>query len=194
MNEFDKVRTEFTESLIGKECNGSICIDAYTSYLSRQTYLLLKCPCGYKYEAFIRRQDVSCPACNIDDLVGCSTMPEYRIWYGMLNRCYDSKNQQYHRYGGRGIIVCEQWHEFRCFFKDMGPRPKDRMSLDRINNDGNYEKANCRWATYLEQGNNTSKTIKITIDGETKSVTGWARHNGISAAKMRAQFVDQGLL
>lgn len=79
--------------------------------------------------------------------------PIYRTWKGMLQRCYNPKSGSFKYYGGRGITVCERWEIFENFLEDMGARPADR-SLDRINNDGNYEPGNCRWATQKEQVSN----------------------------------------
>jgi hypothetical protein len=81
--------------------------------------------------------------------------PEYRAWSALKNRCYNKSNKDFRKYGGRGISVCQRWADsFMAFFEDMGPRPSKRHSIDRINNDGNYEPGNCRWATPKEQVNN----------------------------------------
>ncbi len=84
-----------------------------------------------------------------------SKTPEYRAWICMRNRCYSVDHRDYPRWGGRGIRVCATWQRsFETFFADMGPRPGRGYSLDRIDNDGDYEPDNCRWATQAEQNAN----------------------------------------
>ena len=78
---------------------------------------------------------------------------EYSSWQHMRRRCLDQNNDKFHRYGGRGITICERWNSFENFLADMGRRPPG-LTLDRINNDGNYEPGNCRWATSEEQASN----------------------------------------
>lgn len=77
--------------------------------------------------------------------------PEYMAWNSMISRCSNPRHQGFHNYGGRGIRVCDRWRSFSVFLADMGTRPSPQHSIDRINNDGNYEPANCRWATGSEQ-------------------------------------------
>lgn len=102
----------------------------------------------------------------------------YEAWKGLLDRCRNPKNPRYNRYGDRGIKVCARWLKFGSFLADMGECPRG-MSIDRINNDGNYEPSNCRWATDKEQIRNRSITRTLTISGETLPVASWGERSGV---------------
>lgn len=82
---------------------------------------------------------------------------EYIAWQLLRQRCNNPKNPRYNRYGGRGISVCERWSRFENFYADMGDKPDPKLSIDRIDNDGNYEPGNCRWATASEQRRNSHR-------------------------------------
>lgn len=117
---------------------------------------------------------------------GAHQTPEYRAWHGMRQRCENPKNRRYPHYGGRGIVVCSAWREgFSNFLADMGMRPSPDHSLDRKDNDGNYEPGNCRWATDLEQCHNRSNSVKLTHEGRTATLEEWARDTGISRPLLR---------
>lgn len=150
--------------------------------------VLCNCDCGN--EKAIRLKDIlngktqSC-GCLLKEKSGARAIThgktettEYRIWSNMLTRCYNQKSESYKYYGARGIKVCERWlNSFENFFMDMGNRPSLRLTLDRIDNDGNYEPSNCRWATYSQQRNNqrvSNKTTFIEYNGTTKRLVDWA--------------------
>lgn len=106
--------------------------------------------------------------------------PEYTAWVGMRSRCNDKNNPRYHRYGARGIKVCGKWDYFESFLADVGKRPTKHHSIDRIDNDGNYEPSNVRWATNKEQMRNFSLNVNVEINGIIKCMKDWAEEFGIS--------------
>lgn len=113
---------------------------------------------------------------------GLSRTKEYRAWSGMIHRCYHKSYSLFHRYGGRGITVCDRWmgdDGFSNFMKDMGLAPSDKHSLDRERNDGNYEPDNCRWATIEEQNRNRRTNVYYTWGEETKTLKDWCISLGI---------------
>jgi hypothetical protein len=104
-----------------------------------------------------------------------SYSPVYPIWAMMVQRCTNPKNVNFHKYGGRGITVCDKWLTFEGFYADMGDRPTENHSIERIKNNGNYEPSNCKWATVQEQANNTRRNKIITYKGETNTIAMMAR-------------------
>lgn len=103
----------------------------------------------------------------------------YYAWAAMKYRCNRPKSKGFGNYGGRGISVCSRWGDFRNFLADMGMAPKD-ASLDRIDNDGNYEPGNCRWASPTVQCNNTRRNVYVTHEGRTQTVMQWSKELGLS--------------
>lgn len=96
---------------------------------------------------------------------------EATAYHLMMSRCYNPNNQDFHNYGGRGIVVCHEWRlTIENFIRDMGRRPSQLHSLDRINSDGNYERQNCRWATRTEQSRNRRVVKLIAFNGEVKTI------------------------
>jgi len=107
-------------------------------------------------------------------------LPEYKVWRGMIERCINSKSNAWHRYGGRGIKVCEAWrNSFQLFLFHMGHRPAAGYSLDRIDNDGDYEPGNCRWATRKQQHRNKSNNRFVSDGQRTQTISAWAEELGM---------------
>lgn len=157
----------------------------------RGTHIIYSCRCKCGNETTVQRGNLlnghtkSCGCIRrenskkIHSTHSRSKTQEYAIWNQMMQRCYNAKNQRYSSYGGRGIIVCERWHKFENFLEDMGERPSKEHSLERIDNNGNYELANCKWATKKEQCRNRRSNHLLTYNGETKLIIEWAELLGL---------------
>lgn len=118
------------------------------------------------------------------DLHGESDSLEYKSWAALKGRCLNPANPKYPRYGGRGIKVCERWlDDFETFLADMGRKPSPLHSIDRINNDGDYEPNNCHWATIDTQTRNRSTTRHVAINQDTMCVRDWEDKLGVSRGK-----------
>lgn len=116
---------------------------------------------------------------------GLCYTPEHAAWNNVKSRCNNPNNAKYYMYGAVGIKVCDRWNFFENFICDMGNRPSDNHSLDRIDGKGNYEPSNCRWATKLEQATNLKSTKILSYNGKSQSQAAWARELGISAVTLR---------
>ena len=132
---------------------------------------LYQCNCGIK--KVIRIADVrsgrtkSCGCYNrkLSTTHNMTKTSEHRSWSDMKSRCTNNKHKRYKDWGGRGIMVCERWlNSFENFYADMGPKPTKAHSIDRIDNDGNYEPSNCRWATKKEQQGNSRRQKRVILN------------------------------
>lgn len=112
--------------------------------------------------------------------------PEHGIWCGIKRRCLNERDVQFANYGGRGISMYPDWIvSFESFFQYVGPRPSKNHSIDRIDNNGNYEPGNVRWATPIEQANNTRFNRLITVKGITKTIAQWESEMGCRKEMIR---------
>lgn len=110
---------------------------------------------------------------------GFSASPIYSTWRWMMKRCYDKTSKSYSDYGGRGITICEHWHIFHNFEVEMLPSYLNRLEIERIDNNGSYNKENCRWATRQEQVRNKRNTVLIEHEGLRLTAGEWAKRTGI---------------
>lgn len=158
---------------IGKRYGGLIVVSPFKKAKNRAATWLCRCDCGEYKEisgtALRARSNTSC-GCGIhrnkkNTLHGFANTKEYRAWYGMIKRCYDTKNNRYDDYGGRGVSVAEEWKDNKngivLFLNYIGPCPSILHSVDRIDTNGNYEPGNVRWSSKKEQAKNRRKYCVI---------------------------------
>ncbi len=117
---------------------------------------------------------------------GMTKSPMHMVWIGMRQRCFNKRYWAYSYYGGRGITVCTRWDSFEAFLEDIGERP-DGGTLERIDNNGNYEPINCRWATRREQVCNRRNNHLLTHKGITQCLADWALEIGINASTIHSR-------
>lgn len=114
----------------------------------------------------------------------------YHVWRSMKCRCLNPKNASFANYGGRGITFCDRWSDFSNFVADMGEAP-DGLSIERNNNNGNYEPGNCRWATRKEQARNKSTNRRVTRDGITRTLVEWSEVLGICRGTLQTRVTQR---
>lgn len=164
--------------LTGREFD-LLTVEAHAGSRNGKSLWKCRCKCG-KTKTVIasnltRLLTRSCGRCKGFDIKSS----EYRIWSSMKSRCQNPNHRAYHHYGQRGITVDPRWEQFENFLSDMGPKPEG-MSLDRKDNDLGYSPSNCRWATGVEQHNNTRTNRHLTIEGRTQTMAQWARERGLN--------------
>jgi len=168
----------------------------YSSNSNAKPQWLCKCDCGNEYVGIgvalkngntascgCLRRDVSR---ELNTTHGMKGTKIYNTWQAMLNRCKLPSNKSYHRYGGRGITVCDRWKSFENFLEDMG-EPNKGESIDRINNDGNYEPSNCKWSDDKTQSRNKSTNVWLEANGTTMIMADWAKRLGCHSITIKAR-------
>jgi len=180
---------EIRKNRVG-EYYGRWLIVGFSHKAKKHNYWIARCACGTDRTVFFSNllagKSKSCGCLNYSNPGRAAHMMSdtrsYKAWVGMKKRCNNKKGRNYKDYGGRGIKVCDRWlNSFDNFYADMGESPPN-MSLDRIDNNGNYEPSNCRWATQRKQMNNTRRNVRLTYNGITLNMVEWARRLGISRA------------
>lgn len=203
------------QKLIGCKFNKLTVIERAQNYISPKgkprTMLKCECECGnvivvekYHVTSGIT-QSCGCLQKETASVMGTKHGMHgthiYSIWDNMIGRCYRKSNPRYHRYGGRGIIVCDEWKQFDKFYEYVSKLPhynEEGYTLDRIDVNGNYEPNNVRWANDETQANNKSTNHYLSYNGETKTMTQWARDINISPSTLSNRIysgwsVDQAL-
>ena len=174
---------------------------------SRKTYYVCQCDCGnikvVRADALISGATKSCGCIKKEqDKINLTANHKhkmsgtriYETWQDMKRRCYNKQNARYDRYGGRGITVCDEWlNNFQSFYDwAISNGYSDDLTIDRIDNDGNYEPSNCRWSTAKEQCNNRGSNINITIGNATKSLMRWCEIFNVDYKKVYARYKRNG--
>ena len=187
-----------TSDLTGRRFGKLVVIELLNdSNIQSESKYLCSCDCGstisLSYRDLIHRKRSNC---------GCIIVPKhggtirdgstkhrtYKSWESMKARCYNPNSKGYIRYGGRGISVCDRWMSFENFYADMGDRPEN-TTLDRIDNNGNYEPSNCKWSTPKEQQDNTSKTLVFNINGNVvKSAASASEVTGLNSKTIESRY------
>lgn len=158
---------------------------------------LVKCDCGKEKKVaqyhLKTGHTQSCGCITLERITkhGHCESPTYKTWENMISRCTNPKATGWHLYGGRGISVSENWKDFNNFFKDMGERPAG-TTLDRIDYNGNYEFANCRWATIIEQANNTRSNKFVNYRGQRLTLAQLSKLSGIGYKTLQ-QRLNKGM-
>ena len=185
------------ENIFGVRFERLLAVSEGTRNKFNQRTVFCRCDCGVEKDVVryvllhgitrscgcLQRELAALAKKSHGERVGGRESPEWSCWKQMRDRCHRPNHGRYAAWGGRGIVVCERWREsFSAFLEDMGRRPSAEHSIDRINNDGPYEKSNCRWATRKEQGRNTRRNRLLEHNGKAAPLTEWAEISGIRYA------------
>lgn len=194
--QFIPITNKRMKDLTGKQF-GRLLVLGFVARDARQHPLwLCRCECGKNITTLAasltggRTQSCGClqkeRAARGKTTHGLSRTVEYNLWNGIKARCENPNEIGYDNYGGRGIKMCERWrHSFENFLTDVGRRPGPEYSLDRIDNNGDYEPENTRWATRKEQTNNTRRNHLLEYNGEKLTISQWSDRTGISRMLLR---------
>jgi hypothetical protein len=197
-----KFSAEYLNSLIGKKFNMLTIVSYKKKGKYNCNYFVCKCDCGNTTEIranhLLHDNQFSCGCIRTKYTNRTIGNAIYDTWNRMMHRCYDTKHHKYARYGARGIKLCDEWkNNYDTFYNwAINNGFQLGLSIDRINNDGNYEPSNCRWATRKQQMRNTSRTKYLTYKGETRSMAEWCEilnlnYDKVASRLHRGKTVDQ---
>lgn len=166
---------------------GRLKVIRFAGVKGRRRLWLCRCKCG-REKAIVASslrcgKTLSCGCLRIEKVTThrLSYSAEYSAWKGIRRRCLNPKFRMYRWYGARGITICDRWRDsFENFIADVGHRPSSKHSIERIDNDGNYEPGNVKWATKKEQSRNRRDNQYITFQGRRMVLMDWAKEIGLS--------------
>jgi hypothetical protein len=187
------------ENLSGRKFNRLTVLDFVGLDKQRGSVWRCRCDCGnvtvVPRHSLVRRNTTSCGCAKLERVKkmaveyltthGETGSPEYRSWCSMMGRCNNPRNPKFPRYGGRGIKVCERWRAFDNFLKDVGKKPSSAHSIDRKDNDGNYEPKNCQWSLPKTQSRNRSDNHFLEFKGKRATLSEWEEITGIQQTTIR---------
>lgn len=180
---------------------GRLTVVEFDGIRNKNSYWRCACDCGQiviTQRSHLRSGTTRSCGCLRDDgntsraRHGLHRSPTWITWMAMKQRCLNPEAADYPRYGGVGVTICERWLDFKNFLADMGERPNDR-TLDRVDNDGNYEPSNCRWATASEQNQNRSSTRWIEYGGRRMCLSGWAKDLSVTKGALHGMIERHGV-
>lgn len=160
--------------------------------IGKQSWWTCRCDCGRTLDIRLRplrNGQLSC-GCRAFTAGGMSATPTYDSWYSMIQRCTNPKTKGYERYGGSGITVCESWRDILNFIKDVGERPSLLHTIERIDNTGNYEPGNVKWATMHEQSRNKSINKFVFLDGKEMCLADAAKATGNYSTSLKRWLIQ----
>lgn len=183
---------------------GRLTVIGWKGILNKNSIWICRCKCGNEcdvYGCHLKTGATTSCGCFAKETIskisrthgmsGENGHPLYKIWKAMIQRCYNKNVIGFSNYGGRGIIVCERWrNSFPNFLQDMGNRPSENYSLERIDNKSNYCPENCKWATRLEQANNKRNNVWCYYKGEYKTISQWGRILGFNPKDLYAKIAS----
>jgi len=170
--------------------------------VSKKNYFVVKCTCGtikeVRKDHIKNGETLSCGCLQIESLLkrsithGHSKTSEYKTWCAVLHRCENETDKRYYDYGGRGIDVCNDWHDFNIFFADMGKKPFKDAQIDRIDNNLGYYKLNCRWVSRTQNQRNMRSNRIITYKGVSKTLVEFAEQFCINKSTLSKRICRSG--
>lgn len=172
---------------------GRLIVLRFVGYKNKSSQWLCLCVCGNERvvsAAHLGRDTNSCGCLRIEMSAaknrthGMSGTPEHNTWLWIIQRTSNPQNKRFGDYGERGIRLCERWRSFENFLADMGLRPSPQHSIERKDNNGDYEPGNCEWATNEQQAANRRSNINLSLNGETHHLAEWSRRIGVKRATL----------